>query len=78
MADTKTLQALAVGVGAGILIQRLLLSSKPSKRRGVVVGDTMPSIKLDDGAPGKTVNIKDFCAGKKVVITGVPGPWTPT
>ena len=46
----------------------------------VKVGDTVPSITLQEGLPEfgkKDVNISELIAGKKVIIFGVPGAFTP-
>jgi len=44
----------------------------------VKVGDTMPSITLDEGFnPIKAVDIAERCKGKKVIILGLPGAFTP-
>uniref|UniRef100_A0A1I8IZF4 Peroxiredoxin-5 n=1 Tax=Macrostomum lignano TaxID=282301 RepID=A0A1I8IZF4_9PLAT len=36
-------------------------------------GDRLPQVTLFDGAPNKPVRIDELCAGKSVVIVGVPG-----
>ena len=46
----------------------------------VKVGDTVPSITLQEGLPEfgkKDVNISELIAGKKAIIFGVPGAFTP-
>ena len=43
----------------------------------VVVGDKMPSVSLAENNPDSKVDISELCAGKKVVIFGVPGAFTP-
>ena len=43
----------------------------------VAVGDTIPSVDLFKNNPGTKVNIAELYAGKKVVIFGVPGAFTP-
>jgi len=43
----------------------------------VAVGDAIPSVDLFENNPGTKVNIADLCKGKKVVIFGVPGAFTP-
>jgi len=48
-----------------------------SKMAPVAVGDKMPSVDLYENNPGTKVNISELCAGKKVVIFGVPGAFTP-
>jgi peroxiredoxin len=41
------------------------------------VGDKFPSVALDEGAPDKKVKTSELLAGKKVVVFGVPGAFTP-
>mmetsp|Transcript_53980 Transcript_53980/g.152978 ORF Transcript_53980/g.152978 Transcript_53980/m.152978 type:complete len:164 (-) Transcript_53980:78-569(-) len=41
-------------------------------------GDSLPSVDVDEGKPGQTVNIADLFKGKKGVLFGVPGAFTPT
>jgi len=43
----------------------------------VAVGDRIPSVDLFENNPGTKVNLADLCAGKKVVVFGVPGAFTP-
>jgi len=46
---------------------------------GVNVGDKIPSsISLDYGFPPEKINLAERIAGKKVVIVGLPGAFTPT
>lgn len=45
----------------------------------VKVGDTLPEgAFLDEGFPPKQVPLKEICAGKKIVLVGLPGAFTPT
>lgn len=70
---------------------KVRLSDSPSvarERREVVsndvhvpcmqVGDTLPSVEVHEGTPGEKVNVKDLFAGKKGILIGVPGAFTPT
>lgn len=44
------------------------------------VGSQVPAIELDLGFPpagGETVNLADRCAGKKILLLGLPGAFTP-
>jgi len=56
----------------------------PHARRGSVValeakvGDAIPNIGLDKGFPPEKVPLADYCKGKKVVLVGLPGAFTPT
>jgi len=47
-------------------------------RKGVVVGDSVPAVALHKGFPPEKVPLADFCKGKKVVLVGLPGAFTPT
>lgn len=51
-----------------------------AKRRKKVaaVGDAIPDVSLDLGFPPTKFELKKFCTGKKVVIVGLPGAFTPT
>lgn len=44
----------------------------------VAVGDMVPNMCLDYGFPPKKVSLPDRCKGKKVVLVGLPGAFTPT
>jgi peroxiredoxin len=46
--------------------------------RGIAVGDTLPNVALDLGFPPDKVMMGDFCKGKKLVLVGLPGAFTPT
>ena len=48
------------------------------KHRRVEVGDTLPAVTLYDGKPDNKVDLAALCKGRKVVIIGVPGAFTPT
>jgi hypothetical protein len=40
---------------------------------------TLPSVEVMQGFPDpKKINITDYCAGKNVIIVGLPGAFTPT
>jgi 2-Cys peroxiredoxin 5 len=43
----------------------------------IKVGDTLPSVEVQEEAPNKTVNVKELFAGKKGILFGVPGAFTP-
>ena len=43
----------------------------------VAVGDKIPSVILNENSPDTKIDIAEVCAGKKVVIFGVPGAFTP-
>lgn len=40
-------------------------------------GDKIPSADLFEDSPANKVNIADLCSGKKVIVFGVPGCFTP-
>ena len=42
------------------------------------VGDVLPSVDVQEGTPGDSVNVKELFAGKKGILFGVPGAFTPT
>eukprot|EP00931_Biecheleriopsis_adriatica_P084796 TRINITY_DN5882_c0_g1_i3.p2 TRINITY_DN5882_c0_g1~~TRINITY_DN5882_c0_g1_i3.p2 ORF type:complete len:155 (-),score=37.73 TRINITY_DN5882_c0_g1_i3:478-891(-) len=46
--------------------------------RAVEVGDSIPNVGLDKGFPPDKVMLGDYCKGKKVVLVGLPGAFTPT
>merc|ERR1719367_146456 len=46
--------------------------------RGAAEGDTLPSVEVDEGKPGETVNVLDLFKGKKGILFAVPGAFTPT
>jgi alkyl hydroperoxide reductase subunit AhpC len=40
---------------------------------------TLPSVEVMQGFPDvKKINISDYCAGKNVILVGLPGAFTPT
>ena len=41
------------------------------------VGDKVPSVDLFEKTPANKVNLSSLCEGKKVVVFGVPGAFTP-
>jgi len=53
------------------------LHSSASAMAPIAVGDKVPSIDLFEDNPGNKVNLAELCAGKKVVVFGVPGAFTP-
>jgi len=47
----------------------------------ISVGDKLPSVEMHDGFPGaggKAIDIAEYVAGKKVLLVGLPGAFTPT
>ncbi|CAG0912273.1 unnamed protein product [Notodromas monacha] len=41
------------------------------------VGQAIPDATLFENSPGNKVNVKELCKGKKAIIFGVPGAFTP-
>jgi len=44
----------------------------------IKVGDKIPSVKIHSGFPPTEVDIAERIAGKKVLLSGLPGAFTPT
>jgi len=43
------------------------------------VGDKIPSVELMKGFPNpENINIAKYCAGRSIIIVGLPGAFTPT
>merc|ERR1719204_2278687 len=49
------------------------MGSQPAKE-----GDTLPSLEVEEGKPGETVNVRELFKGKKGILFAVPGAFTPT
>eukprot|EP00730_Choanoeca_flexa_P012130 TRINITY_DN3382_c0_g1_i2.p1 TRINITY_DN3382_c0_g1~~TRINITY_DN3382_c0_g1_i2.p1 ORF type:complete len:198 (+),score=58.75 TRINITY_DN3382_c0_g1_i2:106-699(+) len=45
---------------------------------GVTVGDSIPSVSVQEGDPGTKHDLTALFAGKKGILFGVPGAFTPT
>jgi len=45
---------------------------------GIKVGDMIPDVSLDKGFPPNKVSMREETKGKKVVLVGLPGAFTPT
>lgn len=63
---------------AGRLVRALACGAAFYAAAGIEVGDTLPEADLDIGFPPEKVPLKKICAGRKVVIVGLPGAFTPT
>jgi 2-Cys peroxiredoxin 5 len=44
----------------------------------IKVGDTLPAVTLDYGFPPEKVNLLERSKGKKIILMGLPGAFTPT
>jgi hypothetical protein len=42
------------------------------------VGAKIPALKLDFGFPPKKIDMTKRCKGKKIIMVGLPGAFTPT
>jgi len=71
--------ALLAGCVAGFVLALLTRggSSKKAKKQAKV-GDLIPQINLHKGFPPEEFPLRKFCKGKKVVLIGLPGAFTPT
>lgn len=73
-----------VGVVAIAAQRSARASARSSRAQRVVackaakVGDSIPAVSLDDGFPPEPFKLADYCKGKKVVLVGLPGAFTPT
>ncbi|XP_005988935.1 peroxiredoxin-5, mitochondrial [Latimeria chalumnae] len=68
------------------LIQKAVRSSLPCRlfhgsfvplKMPIKVGDRLPSVQVQEGDPGTTVNMAELFKGKKGVLFAVPGAFTP-
>lgn len=51
---------------------------QPARRGFATIGQKIPDVSLYQGFPPKRVNLPEYCAGKKVLLVGLPGAFTPT
>jgi len=54
------------------------LEGAMASSKHVKVGDEIPDVNLDEGFPPKEFSIRAFSKGKKIVLVGLPGAFTPT
>ena len=52
--------------------------ASPRGRAFAAVGDAIPDVSLDVEFPPKEVSLKQRLAGRKVILVGLPGAFTPT
>lgn len=55
-----------------------LLALTSALALGSLLGTSVPSAELDFGFPPTKINLAERLAGKKVVLVGLPGAFTPT
>ncbi|KAH8092285.1 peroxiredoxin [Aureococcus anophagefferens] len=65
--------------GEDVIAVRAARACVMGQKMSVKAGDTIPSVVLCDGMqfPPKLVNVADEIKGKKVLIMGLPGAFTP-
>jgi len=72
------------GISHGLAGGRLSVTSaraRHGQRAPVMqleVGSPMPSVEIDKGFPPEKVNVAELTKGKKVIMVGLPGAFTPT
>jgi len=58
------------------------MASEPAAKRlrtsPIAVGDEIDDVTIHEGFPPNSVSMKSRLAGKKVVLVGLPGAFTPT
>eukprot|EP00929_Paragymnodinium_shiwhaense_P108177 TRINITY_DN74502_c0_g1_i1.p2 TRINITY_DN74502_c0_g1~~TRINITY_DN74502_c0_g1_i1.p2 ORF type:complete len:195 (+),score=78.32 TRINITY_DN74502_c0_g1_i1:61-645(+) len=70
-------------LGGAALLQSAFVGLRGAPTRSLVArraaeGDALPSVDVDEGKPGETVNIAELYKGKKGILFAVPGAFTPT
>jgi peroxiredoxin len=60
------------------LVTAALLVCQSAAFSAIKVGSKMPSVDLDFGFPPTKVNMASYTAGKKTLVVGLPGAFTPT
>jgi len=71
----KSLQPVASPLRGGNPLQAAASDASDIK---VKVGDPIPDVKLDLGFPPEKFDLAGFAKGKKIVLVGLPGAFTPT
>jgi peroxiredoxin len=59
-------------------VSRCVLAALLGVTNAISVGDMVPHISLDLGFPPEKIDLADRVAGKKVILLGLPGAFTPT
>nr|CAH7753438.1 unnamed protein product [Callosobruchus chinensis] len=72
--NIHTIARSQVGKPVSSLFKRLLHCTSVKM---VKVGDSLPSVDLYEDNPTNKVNLAELAAGKKVILFGVPGAFTP-
>ncbi|XP_076971965.1 peroxiredoxin-5, mitochondrial [Tamandua tetradactyla] len=72
----------AVAVGTGLRLEggggcTCGFSSAAAAMAPIKVGDAIPPVEVFEGEPGNKVNLAELYRGKKGVLFGVPGAFTP-
>lgn len=75
-AGTTTMSGLAASAAAAMAVAGHRRRKRTANK--VAAGDSVPDVGLDLGFPPEKVNLKEYCKGKKVVLVGLPGAFTPT
>ena len=53
-------------------------NSAPRAASAITKGAKLPNVVLDKGFPPKKMPLSEIIGGKKVVMVGLPGAFTPT
>lgn len=61
-----------------LLMKRAMGNSAPRAASAIAKGAKLPNVVLDKGFPPKKVPLTEIIGGKKVVMVGLPGAFTPT
>mmetsp|Transcript_98129 Transcript_98129/g.210468 ORF Transcript_98129/g.210468 Transcript_98129/m.210468 type:complete len:126 (-) Transcript_98129:986-1363(-) len=76
-ASKGTTKGAPKGASKGVAKEEAPKAAAPVKRR-LKIGDSVPDVSFDSGFPPTKVSLVEFCKGKKVVLMGLPGAYTPT
>jgi len=74
------LQVLTPACRSEMLARRLITVCRTPAvgHRFISVGDSVPAVAMDSGFPPTQVNMAERLAGKKTIVVGLPGAFTPT